>query len=53
VFVWLAMDCYDCRSGRATWSASAKSGNDPGPPRDRENAVRDAVRKALSGYPPS
>lgn len=47
------IDLYDSRSGRAVWSASAESGNDQGSPRDRENAVRDAVRKALSGYPPS
>jgi len=47
------IDLYDSRSGQAVWSASAESGNDQGSPRDRENAVRDAVRKALSGYPPS
>ena len=47
------IDLYDSRSGQAVWSASAESGNDQDSPRDRENAVRDAVRKALSGYPPS
>ncbi|MFG0687320.1 DUF4136 domain-containing protein [Pseudomonas sp. WSY_20] len=47
------IDLYDSRSGQAVWSASAESGNDQASPRDRENAVRDAVRKALSGYPPS
>lgn len=47
------IDLYDSRSGQAVWSASAENGNDLSSPRDRENAVRDAVRKALSGYPPS
>jgi len=47
------IDLYDARTGQPVWSASAESGSDKDSPRERENAVRDAVHKALSGYPPS
>ncbi|OAK55210.1 hypothetical protein A3K88_06775 [Pseudomonas putida] len=47
------IDLYDARTGQPVWSASAESGSDKDSPRERENAVRDAVHKAVSGYPPS
>lgn len=47
------VDLYDGRSGQPVWSGNAESGSDQGSPRDRESAVRQAVGKALSGYPPS
>ena len=46
------LDFYDARTGQAVWSASAESGSDRGDPREREQALRDAVGKALAGYPP-
>ncbi|AIZ35481.1 DUF4136 domain-containing protein [Pseudomonas parafulva] len=46
------IDLFDARNGQAVWSASAESGSDQGSPREREDALREAVRKALSGYPP-
>nr|WP_314480010.1 DUF4136 domain-containing protein [uncultured Pseudomonas sp.] len=47
------IDLYDSRSGQPVWSASAESGSDKRSPRDRENAMRESVRKALGSYPPS
>ncbi|MFV3318173.1 DUF4136 domain-containing protein [Pseudomonas sp. NY15374] len=47
------IDLFDARNGQPVWSASAESGSEKGSPRDRENALRESVRKALSGYPPS
>ncbi|MGE7994417.1 DUF4136 domain-containing protein [Pseudomonas sp. NPDC089554] len=47
------IDLFDARSGQPVWSASAESGSDKDSPRERENALRDSVHKALSGYPPS
>lgn len=46
------IDLFDARSGQAVWSASAESGSDRGSPREREDALREAASKALSGYPP-
>lgn len=47
------IDLFDARNGQPVWSASAESGSEKGSPRERENALRESVRKALSGYPPS
>ncbi|MDF0733727.1 DUF4136 domain-containing protein [Pseudomonas entomophila] len=47
------IDLFDARSGQPVWSASAESGSDKSSPRERENALRDSVHKALAGYPPS
>ncbi|MBF8779034.1 DUF4136 domain-containing protein [Pseudomonas fulva] len=47
------IELFDARSGQPVWSASAESGSDGGSPREREEALRQALRKALSGYPPS
>ena len=47
------IDLFDARNGQPVWSASAESGSSKGSPRDRENALRESVSKALSGYPPS
>lgn len=43
---------YDNRSGQPIWSASAETRNG-GDQADRARALRDAVQKALSAYPPS
>ncbi|MFB4394078.1 MULTISPECIES: DUF4136 domain-containing protein [unclassified Pseudomonas] len=47
------IDLFDARSGQPVWSASAESGSDKDSPRERENALRDSVHKAMAGYPPS
>ncbi|WP_367237411.1 DUF4136 domain-containing protein [Pseudomonas sp. Rh2] len=47
------IDLFDARNGQPVWSASAESGSDQDSPRDREQALRESVHKALSGYPPS
>ncbi|NIF17885.1 DUF4136 domain-containing protein [Pantoea sp. Cy-639] len=47
------IDLFDARNGQPVWSASAESGSERGSPLDRENALRESVDKALSGYPPS
>lgn len=47
------IDLFDARSGQPVWSASAESGSGKDSPRDREDALRESVSKALSGYPPS
>ena len=49
------IDLFDARDGQPVWSASAESGSGSGngSARERENALRESVRKALSGYPPS
>ncbi|BBR52317.1 MULTISPECIES: DUF4136 domain-containing protein [Pseudomonas] len=47
------IDLFDARDGQPVWSASAESGSGKDSPRDRENALRESVGKALSGYPPS
>ena len=47
------IDLFDARDGQPVWSASAESGSGSDSPRERENALRESVHKALSGYPPS
>ncbi len=46
------VDLIDAGSGQPVWSASAESGSQ-GSLADRDEALRQAVEKAMSGYPPS
>lgn len=46
------VDLFDAGSGQPVWSASAES-DSRGSLADRSDALRQAVEKALSGYPPS
>jgi hypothetical protein len=48
----VSISLFDARSGQPVWSASAetRNGNDQS---DRASALRQAVQKALSAYPPS
>lgn len=46
------VDLFDAGSGQPVWSASAESGSQ-GSLADRDEALRKAVEKAMSGYPPS
>ncbi|WP_438284145.1 DUF4136 domain-containing protein [Pseudomonas alabamensis] len=47
------IELFDARDGQPVWSGSAETGSDRSSPRAREEAVREAVKKALSGFPPS
>lgn len=47
------IDLFDARNGQPVWSASAESGSSKDSAREREDALRESVNKALSGYPPS
>lgn len=46
------VDLYDARDGQAVWSASAETASQ-GSQGEREDALRESVKKALNGYPPS
>ncbi|MBM3110744.1 DUF4136 domain-containing protein [Pseudomonas arcuscaelestis] len=46
------VDLFDARDGKAVWSASAEA-TSQGTQREREDALRESVKKALNGYPPS
>lgn len=46
------LDLFDAGSGQPVWSASAET-TSQGSPGERARALRDAVHKALDGYPPS
>ncbi|TDF79670.1 DUF4136 domain-containing protein [Pseudomonas sp. H9] len=46
------VDLYDARDGQAVWSASAET-DSQGSQGEREKALRESVKKALNGYPPS
>ncbi|MGH8379729.1 DUF4136 domain-containing protein [Pseudomonas sp.] len=46
------IDLYDARDGQAVWSASAETASQ-GSQGEREDALRESVKKALNGYPPS
>jgi len=46
------VDLYDARDGQAVWSASAET-DSKGSQGEREDALRESVKKALNGYPPS
>ncbi|EJM80838.1 hypothetical protein PMI34_05366 [Pseudomonas sp. GM74] len=50
--VVVQVDMYDARSGQPVWSASAETGN-RGSESERADAIREAVEKAMSAYPPS
>ncbi|MEG0860031.1 MAG: DUF4136 domain-containing protein [Pseudomonas sp.] len=46
------VDLYDAHDGQAVWSASAETASQ-GSQGEREDALRESVKKALNGYPPS
>lgn len=46
------LDLYDAASGQPVWSASAEAAS-KGSESERADALREAVKKALDGYPPS
>ncbi|MDD2060232.1 DUF4136 domain-containing protein [Pseudomonas sp. GD03860] len=46
------VDLYDARDGQPVWSASAETSSQ-GSQGEREDALRESVKKALNGYPPS
>jgi hypothetical protein len=48
----VSISLFDARSGQPVWSASAETSNG-GDQSDRSKALRQAVQKALSAYPPS
>ena len=50
--VVVRVDLFDAGSGQPVWSASAETGTQ-GTQSDRTDAIREAVEKALSAYPPS
>ena len=50
--VVVRVDLFDARTGQPVWSSSAETGQ-RGSPGDSTDAIREAVEKALSAYPPS
>ncbi|WP_447889904.1 DUF4136 domain-containing protein [Pseudomonas hormoni] len=50
--VVVRVDLFDAQSGQPVWSASAETAN-KGSQSARADAVREAVEKAMSAYPPS
>jgi hypothetical protein len=50
--VVVQVDLYDAQSGQAVWSSSAETSN-RGSQSEQVDAIRKAVEKALSAYPPS
>ncbi|MDD0977218.1 DUF4136 domain-containing protein [Pseudomonas fontis] len=46
------LDLFDARNGQPVWSASAETASQ-GSQSERADAIREAVQKALSSYPPS
>ena len=46
------VDLFDAGTGQPVWSASAETAN-KGSQIDRTDAIREAVEKAMSAYPPS
>lgn len=50
--VVVRVDLFDARSGQPVWSASAET-SQRGNQSERTDAIRDAVEKAMSAYPPS
>ena len=50
--VVVQVDMYDAKSGQPIWSSSAETGN-RGSESERADAIREAVEKAMSAYPPS
>lgn len=49
--VVVRVDLYDARSGQPVWSSSAETSN-RGSQSARTDAIREAVEKAMSAYPP-
>ncbi|MGF6088363.1 DUF4136 domain-containing protein [Pseudomonas sp. 18173] len=50
--VVVQVDLFDAKSGQPVWSSSAETGN-RGSESERADAIREAVEKAMSAYPPS
>ncbi|WP_322615678.1 DUF4136 domain-containing protein [Pseudomonas sp. BIC9C] len=50
--VVVQVDMFDARSGQPVWSSSAETGT-RGSESERVDAIREAVDKAMSAYPPS
>jgi V8-like Glu-specific endopeptidase len=50
--VVVQVDMFDAKSGQPVWSSSAETGN-RGSESERVDAIRKAVEKAMSAYPPS
>ncbi|CAG8868174.1 hypothetical protein PS726_05229 [Pseudomonas fluorescens] len=50
--VVVQVDMFDAKSGHPVWSSSAETGN-RGSESERADAIREAVEKAMSAYPPS
>ncbi|TNF81506.1 DUF4136 domain-containing protein [Pseudomonas sp. ICMP22404] len=50
--VVVRVDLFDARNGQPVWSASAETPQ-AGRPGDNTDAIREAVEKAMSAYPPS
>ncbi|AFY17776.1 DUF4136 domain-containing protein [Pseudomonas sp. UW4] len=50
--VVVQVDMFDAKSGQPIWSSSAETGN-RGSESERADAIREAVEKAMSAYPPS
>ena len=50
--VVVQVDLFDAVTGQPVWSASAETAN-RGSQSDRTDAIREAVEKAMSAYPPS
>ncbi|MFL1528585.1 DUF4136 domain-containing protein [Pseudomonas sp. O230] len=50
--VVVRVDLFDAQSGQPVWSASAETSN-KGSQSARADAIREAVEKAMSAYPPS
>ena len=50
--VVVQVDLFDAQNGQPVWSASAETSN-RGSERERADAIREAVEKAMSAYPPS
>ncbi len=50
--VVVRVDLFDARNGQPVWSASAETPQG-GRPGDNTDAIREAVEKAMSAYPPS
>ena len=50
--VVVRVDLFDAQSGQPVWSASAETAN-KGSQSARADAIREAVEKAMSAYPPS
>ncbi|EUB71850.1 protein of unknown function DUF4136 [Pseudomonas sp. GM41(2012)] len=50
--VVVRVDLFDAQSGQPVWSASAETSNRVSE-RERADAIREAVEKAMSAYPPS